>query len=197
MFVILVPATLLPLITTLFWAERKAKRLGIVDGLGVDDDQSIRSTPFLEFSSDSSNQFLRNRCGGFKTLPLGAFLTCRRATRLAWTYTVGNIDCIHSSSINARKQIGRWLGEPYVSKLQETKFILTPCYLGSMVAMLIIGIVLISLFAIWDLRFASRPVIAPRFIRNRSVVIASLIGFLDFVGLFTYLILELTNEIYR
>ena len=31
MFAILVPATLLPLILTLFWAERKAKRLGIVD----------------------------------------------------------------------------------------------------------------------------------------------------------------------
>ena len=58
-----------------------------------------------------------------------------------------------------------------------------------MVAMLVVGIVLLSLFAIWDLRFASRPVIAPRFIRNRSVVIASLIGFLDFVGLLTYLIL--------
>ena len=31
MFAILVPATLLPLICTLFWAEGKAKRLGIVD----------------------------------------------------------------------------------------------------------------------------------------------------------------------
>lgn len=31
MFAILVPATLLPLIITLFWAENKAKRLGIVD----------------------------------------------------------------------------------------------------------------------------------------------------------------------
>lgn len=31
MFAILVPATLLPLIITLFWAERKAKRLGLVD----------------------------------------------------------------------------------------------------------------------------------------------------------------------
>ena len=31
MFAILVPATLLPLIITLFWAERKAKRLGLLD----------------------------------------------------------------------------------------------------------------------------------------------------------------------
>lgn len=51
-----------------------------------------------------------------------------------------------------------------------------------MIAMFVAGIVLLTLFAIWDLRFASRPVIAPRFIRNRSVVIAGLIGFLDFVS---------------
>ena len=31
MFAILVPATLLPLIITLFWSEHKAKRLGIVE----------------------------------------------------------------------------------------------------------------------------------------------------------------------
>ena len=30
MFAILIPATLSPLIATLFWAERKAKKLGIV-----------------------------------------------------------------------------------------------------------------------------------------------------------------------
>jgi len=45
-------------------------------------------------------------------------------------------------------------------------------------------------FAIWDLYYASRPVIAPRFVRNRSVVCASLIGFFDFVSFyltFTYL----------
>ena len=31
MFAILVPATLLPLIITLFWGESKAKRLGVID----------------------------------------------------------------------------------------------------------------------------------------------------------------------
>ena len=33
MFAILVPATLLPLIITLFWAEWKAKKLGILDDI--------------------------------------------------------------------------------------------------------------------------------------------------------------------
>lgn len=49
--------------------------------------------------------------------------------------------------------------------------------------MLVVGIVLLFVFALWDLRFAKRPVIAPRFVRNPSVVLASLIGFFDFVGL--------------
>lgn len=48
--------------------------------------------------------------------------------------------------------------------------------------MLVIGVVLLVVFAIWELHFASRPVIAPRFVRNRSVVCASLIGFFDFVS---------------
>lgn len=54
--------------------------------------------------------------------------------------------------------------------------------------MLAIGVTLLAFFAVWDLRHASRPVIAPRFIRNRSIVIASLIGFFDFVRVFFYLL---------
>ncbi|KAG1854483.1 major facilitator superfamily domain-containing protein [Suillus subalutaceus] len=56
--------------------------------------------------------------------------------------------------------------------------------LGSIIAMLVMGIVLLVLFAVWDLRYASRPVIAPRFVRNRSVVCAALIGFFDFMSFF-------------
>jgi MFS family permease len=61
---------------------------------------------------------------------------------------------------------------------------------GSIVATLVAGIVLLAVFAIWDLRYASRPVIAPRFIKNRSVVCAAFIGFFDFMSYFltyTYL----------
>lgn len=61
---------------------------------------------------------------------------------------------------------------------------------GSIIAMFVMGIVLLVMFAVWDLRYASRPVIAPRFVRNRSVVCAALIGFFDFMSFFltyTYL----------
>ncbi|KAG1814292.1 MFS general substrate transporter [Suillus subaureus] len=61
---------------------------------------------------------------------------------------------------------------------------------GSTIAMFVMGVALLVVFAVWDLRYASRPVIAPRFIRNRSVVCAAFIGFFDFMSYFltyTYL----------
>ncbi|OBZ77205.1 Siderophore iron transporter 3 [Grifola frondosa] len=60
----------------------------------------------------------------------------------------------------------------------------------SMIAMLVIGCVLLPVFAFWDLRFAKRPVVAHRFLKNRSVVCAAWIGFFDFVSFYltyTYL----------
>ena len=47
--------------------------------------------------------------------------------------------------------------------------------------MLVVGFVILLLFLLWDTRYATRPVIGPRFLRNRSFIFASLIGFMDFV----------------
>ena len=47
--------------------------------------------------------------------------------------------------------------------------------------MFVLGWVLLPLFALWDLRYAKRPVIARRFLVNRTVVCAAWIGFFDFV----------------
>lgn len=61
---------------------------------------------------------------------------------------------------------------------------------GSIIAMLAMGVVLLAVFAVWDLRYATMPVIAPRFVRNRSVVCAACIGFFDFMSFYltyTYL----------
>lgn len=52
-----------------------------------------------------------------------------------------------------------------------------------MIAMIVVGCVLLFVFAGWDLRFAARPVISIRFLKNRTVVITAWIGFLDFVRL--------------
>ncbi|KAJ7599324.1 drug:h+ antiporter [Mycena floridula] len=61
---------------------------------------------------------------------------------------------------------------------------------SSMIAMLVIGFVVIPIFLLWEIKFAKHPVIPARFCVNRSIVIASLIGFFDFISFyltFTYL----------
>ena len=50
-----------------------------------------------------------------------------------------------------------------------------------MIAMLVCGWVLLPVFALWDIKYAKRPVIAQRFLFNRTVVCAAWIGFFDFV----------------
>ncbi|KAJ6597052.1 drug:h+ antiporter [Mycena vulgaris] len=61
---------------------------------------------------------------------------------------------------------------------------------AGMLAMFSLGIILIPVFALWDFRWAKYPVIPFRFVINRSVVGASLIGAFDFMAFyltFTYL----------
>lgn len=51
-----------------------------------------------------------------------------------------------------------------------------------MIAMLVVGIVSLFLFAVWDMKFAAKPVIPFRFLRNRSVTLICLINFFSFVS---------------
>ncbi|KAH8118651.1 drug:h+ antiporter [Phellopilus nigrolimitatus] len=153
MFAILVPATLLPLIITLFWAERKARRIGLIDAALVHD-------------------------GAGSTVPVPGKTFIAGLHRAA-----GQLDLIGLVLLGA-----------------AVALILLPLTLAekakdgwknpSMIAMLVVGGVLLVLFAGWDLRAASRPVVAPRFVRNRSVVITSIIGFFDFMSFYlTYVYL--------
>ena len=50
-----------------------------------------------------------------------------------------------------------------------------------MIGSLVLGWGLLPVFAVWDIRYAKRPVIARRFLFNRTVVCAAWIGFFDFV----------------
>ena len=52
---------------------------------------------------------------------------------------------------------------------------------ANMIAMLALGWILLPVFALWDIKFAKRPVIARRFLSNRTVVFVAFIGFFDFV----------------
>ncbi|EMD31052.1 hypothetical protein CERSUDRAFT_163556 [Gelatoporia subvermispora B] len=150
MFAILVPASLAPLIITLFWAEHKAKVLGLVN------------------------------------LPEGALeVVASRKVPLAqkiWRFTE-QLDLVGLVLLGAAVAL-------ILLPLTLSQTAKGGWHNGSMIAMLVIGIVLLGVFAIWDLRFASRPVIARRFLGNVSVVAASWIGFFDFVSFYltyTYL----------
>ncbi|KAI1784015.1 MFS general substrate transporter [Ganoderma leucocontextum] len=54
----------------------------------------------------------------------------------------------------------------------------------SMIAMFVLGWILLPVFALWDIKFAKRPVIARRFLSNRTVVCVAFIGFFDFLSFF-------------
>ena len=64
-----------------------------------------------------------------------------------------------------------------------TKLELTLCDVcaASMIAMIVVGCVLLPAIAFWEIKFAKRPVLARRYLTNRTVVIAAWIGFIDFV----------------
>lgn len=51
---------------------------------------------------------------------------------------------------------------------------------GSFIAMLVVGVVLLVIFGIWDAWFAKKPFVPYRMINNRTVVAACLLGALDF-----------------
>ncbi|KAL5493064.1 hypothetical protein ACEPAI_4512 [Sanghuangporus weigelae] len=157
MFAILVPATLIPLISILFWAERKAKRLGIVD-----QELAANGVPKEALAFDpAANRTIAERARlAFDQLDIiGLTLLGAAVALILLPLTLAN---------NARR---RWENP-------------------SMIAMLVVGVVLLFVFAIWDLRFAKRPVVAPRFLRNRSVVLAAWVGFFDFVSFYlTYVYL--------
>ncbi|PAV16768.1 MFS polyamine transporter [Pyrrhoderma noxium] len=154
MFAILVPATLLPLILTLFWAENKAKKIGLVE---------------QQLAADGVHIDL---------------VSTKKATWPQWIYrTAGQLDVIGLLLLGA-----------------SVALILLPLTLAnsasngwknpSMIAMIVVGFVILVMFAVWDPLFASRPVIAPRLLRNRSVVLASWIGFFDFFSYYlTYVYL--------
>ena len=54
--------------------------------------------------------------------------------------------------------------------------------LGNIIAMIVVGCVLLATFFVYDTGFAKVPILSKQFIKNKSIVAASWIGFLDFVS---------------
>lgn len=142
MFAILVPATLLPLIITLIWADRKAKKTGL----------------FVKVPSTApvSHRFI-STCS--KLDVVGLFLIAASVSLILLPLT-----------------LSRKLGKGWQS--------------AAMIAPIVIGIVLIPVFILYEWKVARYPVIPKRFLTNRSVVIALIIGSFDFISFYlsyTYL----------
>lgn len=146
MFAIMVPISLAPLIVTLFWAESKASRLGLV--------KAPRASPST-FASK-----------GQRILNIAEQLDIVGLTLLGAGVALILLPLTLSQTVR-----DQWQN-------------------GSIIAMLVVGFVVLFSFALWDLRYAKRPVIAKRFLMNYSVMGAAWIGFFDFVSFyltFTYL----------
>lgn len=137
MFAILIPASLSPLVITLFWAENKARKLGLVQGADVKPKEK--------------GSLVQRAWGVAQQLDIVGLLLLGTAVAL-----------ILLPLTLAQSAKGMW-NNP------------------SMIAMIVVGCILLPVFALWDIYFATRPVIARRFLTNWSVVLASWIGFFDFV----------------
>ncbi|KAI0819605.1 drug:h+ antiporter [Trametes gibbosa] len=149
MFAILVPMALSPLIITLYWGERKAKKLGFVHA-------PTRS----ELIAQANASVLKR-----------VWLFAEQLDLVGLILLGGAIALILLPMTLAQRAKGQWSSP-------------------SMVLMLVAGWIMLPLFALWDGRYAKRPVIARRFLTNRTVVCAAWIGFFDFLSYFltyTYL----------
>ncbi|KAK0471517.1 drug:h+ antiporter [Armillaria novae-zelandiae] len=143
MFAILIPTSLAPLIITLVWAERKAKRLGLVPEIPVEDKPIYKKVFDLALKLDIFGLALIGTSVALILLPL-------------------------TLADNAK---GQW-------------------HNPSMIAMVVIGCILFPLIGPWEFKFAKFPVVPWRYVKNRSVVGASLIGFFDFISFYlTYVYL--------
>ncbi|KAF5326808.1 hypothetical protein D9619_005120 [Psilocybe cf. subviscida] len=144
-FAILLPAPLSPLIITLLWAERKARRLNL--------------SPSSNAPAHQESFVQRLRTTASRLDVVGLLLIGASTALIFLPITLSN---------TAK---GGWNN-------------------ASMIAMITVGCVLIPAYVFYEFKFAAHPVVARRFVFNRSVVISCLVGAFDFVSFcisYTYL----------
>lgn len=174
MFAILVPVSLAPLIITLLWAERKARKLGVI----------ARSKHTDNNPSESYSRRILNAAE--KLDVLGLLLIGTSVALILLPLTL-------SQSAKGGWRNGMLHPQLFTSTIPVAELL----FVASMIAMIVVGGVLIPVYALWDLKFAKYPVIARRFVFNRSVVIASVIGAADFVCHLLLMYIQLNMGRYR
>ncbi|PIL29490.1 MFS general substrate transporter [Ganoderma sinense ZZ0214-1] len=144
MFAIIVPVAMAPLILTLFWGERQAKKQGLVRP----------SHPHDDLVHHAKAKWMER-----------AWLFAEQLDLVGLVLLGAAVALILLPMTLAQRAKGSWSNP-------------------SMVAMFILGWILLPVFALWDIKYAKRPVIARRFLSNRTVVCVAFIGFFDFLSFF-------------
>lgn len=144
MFAIVVPVAMAPLILTLFWGERQAKKQGLV----------AASSPHESLVHHRKGKWAQRAWHFAEQLDLVGLVLLGVAVAL-----------ILLPMTLAQRAKDSWSNP-------------------SMIAMFVLGWILLPVFALWDIKFAKRPVIARRFLSNRTVVCVAFIGFFDFLSFF-------------
>lgn len=168
MFAILVPAAMAPLILTLFWGERQAKKRGLVGASPPHEDlirhgkvRWVQRAWLFAEQLDLVGLVLLGVAVALILLPM----TLAQRAKDSWSNREQNYLCL------AFPEEDRLLTSLNGGRLGT----------ASMIAMFVLGWILLPVFALWDIKFAKRPVIARRFLSNRTVVCVAFIGFFDFV----------------
>ncbi|EIW85960.1 MFS general substrate transporter [Coniophora puteana RWD-64-598 SS2] len=200
MFAFLVPIALSPLIVTLLWAERKTKKL-------VAEDLAIARAAQESLSRIHSRAVSRATGGAY-----GAAGSSRPVSRVSHAHETVQVDDSHSPVHPVRQNVWATRWETFLRVAEQmdavglvllgaaVSLILLPLTLSQasagswkspgIITMLCIGVVSLFVFGWWDFNKASRPVLPKRFVFNRSVAGAALIGFFDFASYFlTYVYL--------
>ncbi|KAG6334320.1 hypothetical protein ID866_4765 [Astraeus odoratus] len=180
MFAILVPLALSPLISTLFWAEGKAKKLALLP-LGYPHNRSRSRSS----RSRSLGHAIPRRSDALKQ----RFLSMAEQLDLVGLILLGAAVSFTVLPFTRNESTsGRWGGGRCCDI--SLVWLCDLVFLGLRIMMFFIGVIFWGIFAYWESRIAKRPVVAPRFVRNRGVMFAAFIGFFDFMSYFltfTYL----------
>ncbi|QRV78334.1 major facilitator superfamily transporter [Ceratobasidium sp. AG-Ba] len=117
-------------------------------------EHKARSQGLIEYSSGSSRSGIQKAAAVFAEVDV-----------LGLLILAGGVACVLLPLTLAAKAKGGW-------------------HNPSMIAMLTVGPILLILFGIYEWKFASHPIVPMKFLRNKAVVGAALIGFFDFVSFY-------------
>lgn len=149
MFAFLIPASSAPLILTLLWAERKAKKMGVVPEVTITDGSFLYKAWMFCQQLDLFGLVLMGISVALILLPLTLVINGQGGWRDREFCYYPKTNCADGAAP------------------------------ASMISMIVVGCMLLPITVFWEIKFATRPILAHRLLTNRTVMISVLIGFFD------------------